>query len=301
MSKLKNALAFVRQGISIIPLRHRGKEPQADMIGGTWERFQHELATEYQVSRWLAGDWCNYGVVMGWRGLAVIDFDTADALGMWLEYFALLNKHEQIYPLPYMVRTSRGAHVYVSYPVGGANEKRVGVDLKYRGYVVGPGCTHPTGTEYGAMGEFHLIDVFSMDTILPADLFPRVVPVATGPMNDIFFAPDCDSQPCEYDPWVAAGTVDADDLITKVKRAVRIENMFSGVVRTSADGRWLATKCVFHDDNNPSAWIDTQRQLYGCNVCNFKPLDSINLYARTHNVSESDAVSMMAHEFGIWG
>jgi len=77
--------------------------------------------------------------------------------------------------------------------------------------------------------------------------------------------------------------------------------MFPKVHKTSSDGRWLATLCPFHDDKSPSAWIDTRRQLFGCNACNFKPMDAINLYARLHGMSDSNAVVAMAKELQVWG
>jgi hypothetical protein len=51
----------------------------------------------------------------------------------------------------------------------------------------------------------------------------------------------------------------------------------------------------------PSFWIDTRRQLCGCQVCGMKPMDAVNLYARMHNMSESASVSAMAKEVGVWG
>jgi len=72
-------------------------------------------------------------------------------------------------------------------------------------------------------------------------------------------------------------------------------------VKTSADGRWLAARCPFHDDKKPSFWIDVRRQLCGCQVCGMKPMDAVNLYARMHNMSESASVSAMAKEVGVWG
>jgi DNA primase len=104
----------------------------------------------------------------------------------------------------------------------------------------------------------------------------------------------------DADPFALASAVSDVDLITKVKASVRIESLFGNVHRTSTDGRWFAAICPFHDDHNPSLWIDARRQLCGCNVCGMKPMDAVNLYARMHNVSESVAVGELAREVGIW-
>ena len=105
----------------------------------------------------------------------------------------------------------------------------------------------------------------------------------------------------EYDAYQAAMFDNGEDLITKVKRAARIENFFTQVYKSSPDSRWFVTLCPFHNDTHPSMWIDTHRQLCGCNTCGFKPLDVINLYARQHNLSESVAVGALAKAVGVWG
>lgn len=307
-AKLGQALEFLKSGIAVIPLRHRGKEPESAMMGGTWEKYRTALPTEYDVTRWLYSNWQNYGVVAGWHDLVIIDFDDRDAYEMWRGWFDLLNKHTQVYPMPYIVKTARGAHVYISMLAAGelANEKRRGVDLKFHGYVVGPGSIHPSGAMYEAITEFRLIDVFSLDTILPLDLFPKIDPSHSGGQIDGIFldavsTPNVNLAPTAYDPFRMAMFAGQTDLIGIVKAHVKIESFFSKIQRTSADGRWYATRCPFHDDHNPSMWIDIKRQICGCNSCKFKPMDVINLYARIHNMDESTAISAMAKELGVWG
>lgn len=297
MTKLEYAQNFLKSKIAVIPLRHRGKEPESSMMGGTWEKYKTQLHTEYESLCWLGSGWQNYGVVMGWSGLAVIDFDNSEAFNMWL-----LNFTQYSCAMPYIVRTARGAHVYISLPAGGANEKRRGVDVKIHGYVVGPGCTHPSGAIYEPVTEFNLPEVLSLDTILPLDLFPRVAREAeAGTMAPVKIA----QMDTEYDPYQMAMFSDHLDLISRVKQSVRIENMFSSALKSSPDGRWLKDWCRFHNDERPggtmSFWIDTVRQICGCAVCLFKPMDVLNLYARMHNISDSDAVTALAKEIGVWG
>lgn len=307
MIKINLALEFVRYGISVIPLMHRGKKPDTSVIGGTWEQYTTQHTTEYEVTRWLAGDWRNYGVVAGWNDLVIIDFDNIEYYNIWL-LWARGNKSTQyIADGAYRVKTSRGMHVYITTIEPVENSKRIskhgGVDvIAHHKFVVGPGSVHPSGHVYEGIGPM----VFScvqggIDEILPPDLFPLVSCDTAGELkSDIFFTSQNVPQTESYDPWELASLGAAEDLITKVKRMVRIENLFSGVVKTSRDGRWLAAVCPFHDDNHPSLWIDTTRQICGCQVCNFKPLDAINLYAKMHNCSESAAVSELAREIGIW-
>ena len=303
MTKLEWAKRFLELGIAVIPLRHRGKEPEAGLMGGTWERYKTELPTEYDLSRWLASDWLNYGVVAGECnseiGLTVLDFDDMQAFAMWSDYFSVLLKHDVFADLPFMVKSNRGVHVYVRMAREGlSNQKRLGVDFKVHGYVVGPESTHPSGAQYVPMSEkINLPVVFSLETILPSELFPHVVPVAhTSPIGTFEWATV--DTPQDFDPFaVASGH---EDIISKVKRMVRIEDLFPDKVPTSADRRWWSACCPFHDDDRPSFWIDARRQLCGCQVCGMKPMDAINLYARMKNIPESQAVSALGKEVGVW-
>jgi hypothetical protein len=303
MTKLENALEFLKRGIAVIPLGHRSKSPDIK----TWEPYKSQLPTEYQVRKWLSSGWNNYGVVAGWNGIGIIDFDTPESWLMWQTWFAMINKHAEIYPRPFTVTTARGAHVYVRLYNIGANQKRVGVDVKVHGYVVGPGSIHPSGAEYKtADTEYLFPDVFDLDTFLPLDLFPMVTVVPAAEVVNLPFAP---VQPCtpsqqDYDAFETASGRPLNgsqglDLVGNVKSSVRIENLFPDARFTSLDHRWMAAKCPFHPDNNPSMWIDVMRQVCGCQVCGMKPMDSINLYSRMHNVTDSQAVGMLARELGV--
>lgn len=293
MNKLQHAQHFLSNKIAVIPLRHRGKEPQSNLIGGTWEQYKNILPTANDLIKWLGSTWQNYGVVAGWKNLCILDFDNQEAFDIWHSYYTqfLFRVYEVT---PYMVKTARGAHVYISYPSGGNNQKRNGVDVKFHGYVVGPESIHPSGFVYQALNDFHLMEVFSIDTLLPIDLFPPVV-VETQPTCAIDVPPLAPSH-TEYDAFTMASIASDGDLITVIKRNVKIESFFPNAQRTSTDGRWYTALCPFHDDHNPSMWIDTRRQLCGCATCGMKPMDVINLYANIHNLSVSAAVTQLAAE-----
>lgn len=303
MTKHEQAVQLLHMGIATIPLRHRGKEPEASMMGGAWERYKDHLPTEYDLLRWFGSGWQNYGVVCGWDNLAVIDFDNADQYSLWLNYYNqyLMRIYELQCP-PYTVQSARGAHVYIRLYGDYYNQRRQGIDVKVHGYVVGAGSVHPTGTQYLAIHpEMHFPQVFDLDTWLPPELFPKLQNEAVLRQIDPLPMTFDNLSNATYDPFAQAARVTDLDLLSTVKSRVRIEHFFPQATKTSADGRWLACACPFHDDNRPSAWIDTRRQLFGCNVCGFRPMDSVNLYARTHNMSDKEAINAMAKECGVWG
>lgn len=299
MTRLDYAKKFLQSGIAVIPLRHRGKEPESKMTGGSWDQYRHSQPTEYDLLKWLGSNWQNYGVVCGWNNLAVIDFDEWDAYEIWKSWFDLLNKHGEVYPVPYTVKTARGAHVYVRMPVGGVNQKRRGVDVKFNGFVVGPESIHPSGKVYTAMNdEFCFPEVFSLDTLLPVELFPYVIPDASTSRIEPIEMPLLKKAENAFEQ---VNLLSGLDLINRIKQTVRIENMLPGQLkRTSGDGRWYSVVCPFHADHKPSMWVDVRRQLCGCEVCRMKPMDAINLYARMKQLSNADAVLQMAEEIGVW-
>lgn len=290
MLKMDFVKQFINLGISVIPLHHRSKIPAIP----SWEEFKTRMPThtEYQSYDF---SWLNYGVIAGWNDLAFLDFDDWYTFEVWKDYWTV-HLHK---PLPFLVLTARGVHVYVQLVGGGVNERRRGVDVKKHGYVVGPECVHMNGTQYVPVGELRLTEV-CLNEILPLELFPNVCDNSICCRNHSeIVIPQHDTE-YQSDPFDAASMVQDIDLISKIKRAVRIESFFSDTRRTSADGRWLAASCPFHEDHHPSLWIDVQRQICGCNVCGFKPMDAINLYSHMHNISNGDAVVALAHECGVW-
>jgi len=294
INKLNSALEFIRHGISVIPLHHRSKEPALK----SWLPYTTLLSTSQEVYQWLASEWQNYGVIAGWKNLVILDFDNIEYFDLWVLWCNSM--HIDIDPM-FKVLTSRGIHVYLRTVAPSANDKRIGIDVQaHRRFVVGPGSTHPNGTVYQPIGEFKLVEVLNVETILPVELFPKVAQNVCQEFHGTPAEFHPTTTEYQYDAFQAAMWGDDADLITKVKRAIRIESLFATTIKTSADGRWLATLCPFHNDTRPSAWIDTRRQLFGCAVCNFKPLDVINLFARQHNISDAAAVSALAREVGIW-
>lgn len=298
MTKLETALEFVKNGYGVIPLGHRSKSPAVK----TWQPYREKLPTKRECELWLSSGWQNYGVVCGWNDLTVIDFDNMDVFNVWMEYFRIITKYNVV-NVPFMVKTGRGAHVYITHPcIDRVNSKRVGIDIKQNGYVVGPGSTHPSGAEYIGMGVMQFPLVWDLETLLPSELFVPVVEVTPEVAPVIFEA----KQTTEYDPFSVASTMPLNgvktaqngaDLIKTIKDTVRLESLFPQAQKGT--NGYLMACCPFHDDKSPSFWIDTKKQICGCHVCNMKPMDSINLYQRQHGISASEAVIGLAKEIGI--
>jgi DNA primase (bacterial type) len=294
------AMQFLELGVSVIPLYHRSKNP----LLISWEPYKTKLSADLEIRQWFPTDWNNYGVVAGWQNLVIIDFDDIEYFNLWQLWCGTQDSDVQyIAERSFKVLTRRGIHVYLMTDKPASNSKRIakkgGIDIQAQGkYVVGPGCVHPSGHVYEPTGDFIFPIVPDIESIMPLDLFP---PVAISDVEFHGEPPVIVPMVTQYDAFAAASVASDVDLISKVKQSVRIENLFSGVQKSGVDGRWLKALCPFHDDAHPSFWIDTRKQLCGCNVCGMKPMDAINLYSRMHNISESLAVSELAREVGVWG
>ena len=280
---------FVDQHIAVIPVRPRDKRPDIQ----SWEPYKSILPQQNQLSVWFSKP-RNYGVVMGWQDLVVLDFDDLDEYQRWLLW---ATKQTGIAGIvansAFKVATSRGVHVYVRMP--GQHNRKVGkIDIKANGYVLGPGSIHPTGATYRALGD-HLFfpRVNQLSDILPAELLVSHTELPSMVRMPTRVAPSAD-------PWVRAmqgGDSQDTGLVARIKAKLKLLDFFPTSSPTSMDHRWWITRCPFHDDKSPSFWIDTRAQMCGCFAgCTQLPLDVIGLYARLYGLSNNDAIRLLANE-----
>jgi len=96
----------------------------------------------------------------------------------------------------------------------------------------------------------------------------------------------------DADPWAAAER-SGEDLITTIKRRFRLLSFFSDAEKTDNSGRWWVARCPFHDDHNPSFWIDAARNLGGCYAGCGTNIDVINFVARRHGLSNRGAIEYL--------
>lgn len=67
-------------------------------------------------------------------------------------------------------------------------------------------------------------------------------------------------------------------------------------------GRYYLGKCPFHPDRHPSFWVDTKLGLANCfrRDCGAeKPMDVVNLYARYHKITNTQAIYDLCDQLGI--
>lgn len=151
----KAALAYARQGWSVVPLRPRDKRPLV-----RWEPLQHRAASLEQVRAWFAQHPdANVGLVTGAPGgLVVIDVDPRHGGDGSLT--ALEREHGPLPPTVESLTGGGGRHLFFAHP-GAESGKRTAVRIGNRtgiapgidvrgdgGYVVVPPSIHPSGRAY---------------------------------------------------------------------------------------------------------------------------------------------------------
>lgn len=273
---------FVSRGFSVIPCHLGTKIPKIK-----WGKYQRELPTESELLRWFRIP-SNAAVVTGTNNLVVIDFDDLTEYLRWSLWAGTEGSAaaRQVLYDSYKVRTARGIHLYTRCTSEIKNLHFGKIDVKGRGGLVTlPGSIHPSGaiyTEY-QVGEFpiwsKLEEIFPEETL---KLMERVeVPRRMTVDRDL----------TEYS---TAEVLDMEVSVNveEVKRSHRIEDYINDITFTG--DHWGVAKCPFHEDANPSFWVDTEKQLCGCfSGCTTVPLDVINLYARLHNLNNSDAIRQL--------
>jgi hypothetical protein len=283
-----NYQQFTNSGIAIIPITYKDKRPNSKLLPHvdnhpSWEPFKTRMPTSEEIVTWF-GHQINYGVVMGWRDLVVIDFDDMTEYINWQQWATRRGETaHMVARLAYKVKTARGIHVYVRLP-GAANQKIGKIDVKANGYVLGPGSIHPTGAIYTAMQTALVLPVVGkLSDILPEQehklVSPSKPPMPITPL------------PNPFDVAMQPSTPVGLDAVARIKAKFNILDFFPAA--RSHDGVYYHACCPWHDDKHASLWIDKSKQICKCWACGGKALDVISVYARFNNLDNRSAIQFM--------
>jgi len=285
MSVYQQAKQFVDMGISVFPIKYRAKTPAVP----SWKIYQDRLPTDLELRQWFPAELRNYGIVMGWQRICTLDFDTMAAFYEW-QLWTLDNT--KALDNAYMSKTSRGIHVVFCLLEVLPNMKLPDCDFKTSGYIVGAGSTHPSGHIYKSLRPLYFPIIESLSDVVPAEMLEQ----ATYERDNL--APVAPVQNLELptgDIWEQAEQAALlPGVLTPMERAksrYRIESFFPGY---KPDRGYLHVLCPFHNDKEPSAWVDLDKQLFGCHKCNMRPLSVIGLYAALKQIDIKQAVKEMA-------
>ncbi|MDY0263510.1 bifunctional DNA primase/polymerase [Syntrophotalea acetylenica] len=282
---------FTALGYAVIPCHYQKKEAKIK-----WALYQKQLPTESEISYWFEGKIRNGAVLTGchgWgAGLVVLDFDNMPDFLNWHKWASKDNPISQNAIDAYMVKTSRGVHVYLSsvYADTFRNLHYGGVDVKGAGgYCMLPGSIHPTnGFQYFAIDDqnyqFPLFE--RLEQVLPAEILER----REKGENLVYSCPsNTELSPLQVLDMPAGKHM----TIEQIKARHRIEEFLPVVIKTGST--YFMTKCPFHADEHASMFVDTAKQICGCYAgCTPRVLDVINLYARMMGISNLEAISQLS-------
>lgn len=265
---LQRAAFWLERGFNLLPIQPHTKK----LVKGYGPNLAH-LETLDQARAWQR---YNLAAVAGVNGL-ILDFDDPDLYARWAA---------QVGPSAntYTERTPRGgAHVFywltwsawrkdIPQVIPGCEVKKAAMvapsEVGGHGYRYDPGADI---FELYDFGEFE--NLFSLLSKNPEPVTAATVPTkpariraGSGPLAAI------------------KSQITVLDILTEN----RIE-----VKRASGGKRWLLARCPFHDDNDPSMWIDTDRNLWGCHACDAHG-DQVNLFARLKHVTNTEAITALS-------
>jgi hypothetical protein len=128
---------------------------------------------------------------------------------------------------------------------------------------------------YQALSPLYFPIVERLADVVPAEMLEQAISADYKPVTPL----DCVSAPGR-DLWDLVDnptpTTGALSPLETIKSTWRIEQFFPGVKPT---GKFMRVICPFHDDKEPSAWVNLEKQLFGCHSCNMKPMSVIGFYA----------------------
>ena len=286
MNLLTTAQKWNDAGIATIPIGFRAKKPDFTALKrvgsidhngrAIWETYKDKLPTQHELKEWFSTKLRNIAIVTGWQNLVILDIDNLALYGVW-EMWASHTRRELTQT--YRVKTSRGIHLYYymqNPPETGL--KWPGIDVKAAGgYCLIDPSVHPSGVKYVAV-ENNILSVENVESILPSELIQSLPERVQIPM------------PCmcvDNGPFA----IRDDKPSSFVKSSRQILDFFPGVV---VRGRFVAVKCALHEDKHASAWIDTEKNRYGCQVCLNGSVDVIEFYARLNGIDNKAAIAELA-------
>ena len=305
---LQTALSWKARGIATIPIKYASKQPSVK-----WLTYTERLPEDDELQRWFGGAPSNIGIVAGWQDLTIIDFDEMDVYWKWAKWA------DKTGGIAKLVRertrahtTSRGIHLFVfcrdSENLNSAeNFKLPKIDILARNkYALLPPSKHPSGAFYEVWHGGAPWTIDSLYDVLPKQILdlayaqkaPKSAVSGASVQQGNNSAPAV-QMPRNFDPdamWQVMGADSQDQhTVERIKQQFHVEDFFPGALESGGNGRWKLTRCPFHDDHNPSFWIDTKQQLCGCHSgCTPLPLDVIGLYARLHGIDNTAAIREMA-------
>ena len=267
---------WLSQGVDLVPIRSNTKA----IITGYGVNSKH-ITTEKHAWLWFEKLGVNLGVICGGMiGLACVDFDDAEAFDAWQagpgRGFETL-----------IEQTARGYHVFLScseLPTVTTKE----AEVKAAGVVMSAPSVHPSGKRYEIVNPAPIAS-------LSVEQVKTTFPFVSSALEAMALSP----KPAVHRRDLPS----AGDLVSRIKAGRSVLEEAAGLTDLKGRGGHYYGLCPFHDDHEPSFWVDDEAGLWGCysprcptNAGGKKAHDVINLRMFAGHMTARDAIRALANE-----
>ncbi len=282
MDRFERARWWLSLGAALVPL-----QPRSKYIVAGWGPGLRRISDESTARAWFLDRACNVGLVLD--GFVCADFDQAQAFESWCAGVGV-----DVSTL--VEATARGVHVYWRAGEGLRGGAGEGCEFKASGVVTVAPSVHQSGAVYRVLSDAPVATLMAEDA---ARLFPFTSKAVTGDglMRE------------EKRRAVVRGVAAGLGLVARIKDAWHVEDeaVAAGVDLRPGRGAVLVGCCPFHSDEQPSLWVNVERQRWGCysphcptNAGGEAAHDVINWRAyRRHGGDVRAAIVELAGELGL--
>jgi hypothetical protein len=256
--KERAALAWLKRDFHLLPV-----QPNSKRLVKGFGYYRSRVTTPEKVYQWFGEKTLSNLAVCATQTSLILDFDDPDLYTFWAVKFPNAAR-------TYTERTPRGGyHVFAHVwgcdlkglsPIKGVEFKRVA--LVYPSTIDGRQYTQGTG-DLLKLDARRVLSPISEPIMITTS--PRAEPRGKGILPQLKAAYSC------------------LDLVRSVNSDLKVYG---------SGKRFITVNCPFHDDKEPSFWIDTERNLWGCHACGVRG-DVINLYARLKGLTVPQAIREM--------
>jgi hypothetical protein len=273
------AMLWLGRGVSPIPAM-----PKTKMPANEWRIWQNRLPPLKTVEYWFRDPSMNLGVLCGGpSNLAIIDFDDESSYKEWnKDMIARDDVWRDVAKKTYMVKTSRGMHLYLHTrnKEQSRKDKERSIDIRCQGnFTIVPPSIHPSGIKYEAIGTpDNIITVDTLETV-----FPTPIQVAES-----IIVPDI---------FEDAYGFEFTDTIQELKRVPILSFVSQYTHMHRSGGVYWMGRCIHpnHEDKVPSFAVNTKTNramCYSsrCQLNSNKWLDIIDLYQIINHTTTKEAI-----------
>lgn len=263
MNHLDAALTYRARGLAVIPLwNDKRKNPR---LSG-YSQYTKKLPSVNDIRRWWTR-WprANIGIITGyWCNFVALDFDTDNEYHLWAKAVELSKS-------TWTVKTGRGYHVWFELATSPGKSRMYthpdGGEVLLRakgGYVISPPSIHHSGVRYTTVQKIPPLNINAITDVLGGWYEKTLTAIPAPPKNP-----------------------------TPRNTSLRIEDLIEPIGNPNNRGAYKS-RCPFHNDTHPSAWVNPSQGRFGCNACwPGQWWDAINVYAMMNNITNKEAFKLL--------